>query len=76
MAKDEPVWAVAGGKTVTCGHCDQGWFWTRRMVMSSGTATMFGVDAFSPEAVVLSCTACGKLELFEPRAVELRTAPA
>lgn len=71
MAGDQPVWAVAGEKTVTCGHCGQGWFWHRRAVMSSSTASMFGVDAFSPEAALLSCTACGRIELFEPASLRL-----
>ncbi|ASK65736.1 hypothetical protein CFK39_07675 [Brachybacterium avium] len=73
MATSEPVWAVAGERTVTCDHCGQGWFWSRHVVMSSSTATMFGVDAFSPEAAVLSCTSCGRLALFEPRALQLFT---
>ncbi|MDN5600554.1 MAG: hypothetical protein ACTHV2_04655 [Brachybacterium sp.] len=73
MATAEPVWAVAGERTVTCTHCGQGWFWTRRIVMSSSTASLFGMDGFSPEAAVLSCTRCGKLELFEPTALQLFT---
>jgi hypothetical protein len=75
MATTEPVRAIAGEKTVTCDHCGEGWFWTRRVVMSSGTASLFGVDAFSPEATVLSCTSCGRLALFEPRALQLHTSP-
>lgn len=73
MAANEPVWATAGERTVTCTHCGQGWFWTRRVVMSSSTASLFGMDGFSPEAQVLSCTSCGKIELFEPRALTLFT---
>lgn len=73
MAANEPCWAVAGERTVTCSHCGQGWFWSRRVVMSSSTASLFGVDAFSPEAAVLSCTSCGKLELFEATSLQLFT---
>ncbi|WP_227873149.1 hypothetical protein [Brachybacterium ginsengisoli] len=76
MSTNEPVWAVAGERTVTCGHCGQGWFWSRNIVLSSGTATLFGVDAFSPEATVLSCTSCGKIELFDPGALRLSSATA
>ena len=70
-AAREPFWAVAGERTLTCSHCGQGWFWSRRVVMSSSAASLFGVDAFSPEAAVLSCTSCGKLELFEPASLRL-----
>ena len=73
MAAREPCWAVAGERTVTCAHCGQGWFWHRRVVMSSSTASLLGWDGFSPEAAVLSCTSCGKLELFEPTALQLFT---
>jgi predicted nucleic-acid-binding Zn-ribbon protein len=62
--------AKAGERPVRCLHCGSEWFWQRRIVMSSGTATLFGVDAFSPEATVLSCTGCGRIELFENGAVQ------
>ena len=52
----EPFTAVAGDRPIHCLHCGSAWFWHRRIVMSSGSATLFGVDAFSPEAAVLSCT--------------------
>ena len=67
----EPFLAAAGERRIHCLHCGGEWFWHRRVVMSSGTATLFGVDAFSPEVAVLSCTGCGRLELFEPTAVQL-----
>lgn len=67
----EPFLATAGGRRVRCLHCGGEWFWHRRVVMSSGTATLFRLDSFSPEAAVLSCTACGRLELFESAAVQL-----
>jgi predicted nucleic-acid-binding Zn-ribbon protein len=66
-----PQLAVAGEKPIACPHCGNRWFWPRRIVMSSGTATLFGVDAFSPEAMVLSCSGCGRIELFQPAAVRL-----
>jgi predicted nucleic-acid-binding Zn-ribbon protein len=67
----EPFTATAGDRPIRCLHCGNTWFWHRRIVMSSGSATLFGVDAFSPEAAVLSCTGCGRIELFEPDAVRL-----
>lgn len=67
----EPFTATAGDRPVHCPHCDNAWFWHRRTVMSSGSATFFGVDAFSPEAAVLPCTGCGRIELFGTHAVQL-----
>lgn len=67
----EPFTATAGDRPIHCLHCGSAWFWHRRIVMSSGSATLFGVDAFSPEAAVLSCTGCGRIELFEPASVRL-----
>ena len=67
----EPFTAIAGDRPIHCLHCGGAWFWHRRIVLSSGSATLFGVDAFSPEAAVLSCTGCGRIELFEPTAVRL-----
>lgn len=64
-----PYMAMAGERSVRCPHCEGEWFWQRQIVMSSGTATLFGVDAFSPEATVLSCTGCGRIELFETGSV-------
>src|SRR5690606_39425896 len=49
----EPSLATAGGRRIRCQHCGSEWFWHRRVVMSSGTATLFGVDAFSPEVAML-----------------------
>jgi len=71
----EPYAAVAGERPIRCLHCGNTWFWHRRIVMSSGNATFFGVDAFSPEASVLSCTTCGRIELFEPTALQLTAQP-
>ena len=72
MAKNDPVQASAGGKAVICDHCAQGWFWQRRAVMSSSSASLLGFDGFSPEALMLTCTTCGKIQLFDPQAVALR----
>lgn len=72
---NEPITATAGGRQVTCTHCGGGWFWPRKVVMSSGTATFFGVDAFSPEATMLSCAGCGKIEMFQPAAVQVHHQP-
>ena len=72
MAENEPLAALAAGRQVTCAHCGQIWFWQRQVVMSSSTASFFGVEAFSPEATVLTCTGCGKMQLFAPRALQFR----
>lgn len=71
MAGPAPVQAGAAGKQVLCGHCGGGWYVWRKVVLSSGTASFFGVEAFSPEATVLSCMTCGQLQFFEMGRVEL-----
>lgn len=73
MAAKEQVTAGAAGKYVLCGHCGGGWYWWRKIVLSSGTASFFDVEVFSPEAIVLSCSGCGKIQLFENGTLELRT---
>lgn len=73
MAGTAAVTAGAAGKQVLCGHCGGGSYLWRKVVLSSGTASFFGVEAFSPEATVLSCTHCGKLQFFEMGRVQLYT---
>ncbi|MBB5833099.1 DNA-binding protein [Brachybacterium aquaticum] len=76
MAANEPVTAIAGERQVTCTHCGEVWFWSRRVVMSSSSASLFNLDGFSPTVIQLSCTRCGKVELFQPDALLTRGASA
>lgn len=43
--------------------------------MSSGTATFFDLDAFSPQVTMLSCSGCGKVEMFQPSTIQLHQHP-
>ena len=76
MAANTPVTAGANGTQILCGHCGGSWYRWRTVVLSSGTASLFGVEAFSPEATLLSCTACGKIQFFERGRVEMFAAEA
>ena len=63
MAAKEQVTATAAGKYVMWGHCGGGWYWWRKIVLSSGSASFFDVEVFSPEAIV--CRAGGPFSAAE-----------
>lgn len=71
----KPVTVTAAERQVTCTHCRGVWFWPRNVVMSSGTATFFDLDAFSPQVTMLSCSGCGKVEMFQPSTIQLHQQP-
>lgn len=75
VEKDEIVIAGAAGRQVMCGHCGGDQYHWRRVLLNSGTSEFFGFAAFSPEAIALTCTRCGKMVEFADGALDLRSAP-
>lgn len=63
--------ARAANKDVVCLHCGQGEFWQRRAKLNSAASEFFDVGWASEESLVLTCTTCGFMCEFMPRAVQL-----
>jgi len=62
MSDEERV--TINGKPLTCGHCGNDVFLTRRAQLNTRLATFLGLDWINESADVFVCSKCGQLHWF------------
>jgi hypothetical protein len=62
-ANDPTEYSVAG-RPVRCPHCGNATFADGRAMLNTRTRTLFNVDWFDPEATILVCSECSRIEWF------------
>lgn len=64
LVTPEPLIFRSAGKVVKCHHCSGLRFVKRSVSMNTGDSELLGVAFLDPEACVLVCAKCSRLEWF------------